>query len=315
MAVYDIYSKRQKRLRGEVTDIYQYDSITDKFKVQFMHIINDTIGECPTHFNVEHNNFQKTLPYQYYGEVCRILRAEYGVFSLQHNSKSFKEELFNYLSATNDADKCLDVIELLSRCVISIAKDDKYNFDYDVSETIKEINVRFRENGIGYQFENTEIIRVDSQFIHAEVVKPVLILLSSAVEYSGALDEFLSAHEHYRHDNFKECLNDCLKSFESLMKAIHDKNNWQYGKTDTASKLINSCLEKQLVPPYLQGQFTSLKTMLETGIPTIRNKISGHGQGTVITNVPRELVSYMLHLTATNLLYLAQCDVALSSTK
>ncbi|EPO6927140.1 DUF7014 domain-containing protein [Escherichia coli] len=48
--------------------------------------------------------------------------------------------------------------------------------------------------------------------------------------------------------------------------------------------------------------------MLETGIPTIRNKNAGHGQGADIKEVPEELVSYMLHLTATNLLFLLKCE-------
>ncbi|EBH3330230.1 hypothetical protein EHS80_24535, partial [Salmonella enterica subsp. enterica serovar Kentucky] len=71
---------------------------------------------------------------------------------------------------------------------------------------------------------------------------------------------------------------------------------------------INSCLSQNLIPAYLQSQFTSLKTMLETGIPTIRNKNAGHGQGADIKEVPEELVSYMLHLTATNLLFLLKCE-------
>ena len=125
---------------------------------------------------------------------------------------------------------------------------------------------------------------------------------------NGANDEFLSAHEHYRHQRYKECLNDCLKSFESLMKAIHKKHSWQFNDTDTAKKLINSCLANNLVPEYLQNQFSSIRILLESGIPTIRNKEGGHGQGAEITKVPEYLASYTLHLTATNLLFLAKCE-------
>ncbi|HCZ8414366.1 TPA: hypothetical protein O4D25_003319, partial [Proteus mirabilis] len=117
--------------------------------------------------------------------------------------------------------------------------------------------------------------------------------------------EYLSAHEHYRHERYKECLTDCCKSFESMLKAIHEINDWEYKKSDSASKLIKSCFDNELIPSYIQSQFTSLKTMLESGVPTIRNNISGHGQGTENKEVNEELVSYMLHLTATNLLFLA----------
>lgn len=139
-------------------------------------------------------------------------------------------------------------------------------------------------------------------------MKPTLQILGENSHYRGVNDEFLSAHKHYKHQRYKECLNDCLKSFESMMKAIHYKHNWQYCSKYTASKLINSCLENQLIPKYLQSQFTSLRTMLETGIAVIRNKNSGHGQGTESIDVPEEMVSYMLHLTATNLLFLAKSE-------
>ncbi len=140
-------------------------------------------------------------------------------------------------------------------------------------------------------------------------MKPVLDLLGSAKEYSGANDEFLKAHEHYRHGRYKECLVECLKAFESLMKGICQKNSWPYDKNGTSKALINVCFEKGLIPSYLQSQFSSLRSLLESGTPTIRNKEGGHGQGAEITKVPEHLASYVLHLTATNMLFLANCQL------
>lgn len=92
------------------------------------------------------------------------------------------------------------------------------------------------------------------------------------------------------------------------MKAIHEKHTWPYDKNYTASKLISSCLANGLVPEYLQNQFSSVRSLLESGIPTVRNKEGGHGQGAGVTSVPEHLASYTLHLTATNLLFLANCE-------
>ena len=92
------------------------------------------------------------------------------------------------------------------------------------------------------------------------------------------------------------------------MKAIHEKHCWSYSQNDTAKKLINSCLLNNLVPDYLQSQFSSVRLLLESGIPTVRNKEGGHGQGSDVTTVPDYLASYTLHLTATNLLFLANCE-------
>ncbi len=51
------------------------------------------------------------------------------------------------------------------------------------------LNHRFREDGIGYQYIESMLIRVDSQYLHAEAVKPALSLLSSA-GFEGAQEEF-----------------------------------------------------------------------------------------------------------------------------
>jgi len=101
-------------------------------------------------------------------------------------------------------------------------------------EAIEELNCRFKEHGVGYQFEGGEIVRVDSQCIHTEVVKPAVSLLNTA-GFDGALEEFLDAHKHYRKGEMKEAMSDALNAFESVMKAICDENGWSY-KTAGATR-------------------------------------------------------------------------------
>lgn len=45
MAFVEIYSKRQKKLRGEFPDVYQYESIPEKLRVQIVHILIDAFGQ------------------------------------------------------------------------------------------------------------------------------------------------------------------------------------------------------------------------------------------------------------------------------
>ena len=170
------------------------------------------------------------------------------------------------------------------------------------------MNHRFKESGVGYEFLSGEIVKIDSQFIHSEVVKPALMILQGEKAYAGARDEFLSAHTHYRNQRYKEALVDCLKSFESMMKAICEKRGWQFGKNDTAKKLINICLTNDLIPSYMQEQFSQFRALLESGVPTVRNKEGGHGQGAEIKNVSENMVSYTLHLTAANIVFLGRCE-------
>jgi hypothetical protein len=303
MSIFELYSKRQKKLRGEVSDVYQYEEIPQSLKVQVVHMARDTIGQ------ENRNNLESNKIYE---DIHTILCKEYGVFSLKEYEVSNYSAIYDFFLKEKDHEKCLDIIEITFKVIDKVIRQDVYKLNRITNQSpddaINELNSRFKEAGVGYQFESGELIRVDSQYMHAETVKPVLTVLGSNKKYIGANDEFLSAHEHYRHKRYKECLNDCLKSFESLMKAIHDIHSWPYNPNDTAKKLINSCLVNNLVPEYLQNQFSSVRTLLESGIPTVRNKNGGHGQGAEITKVPEHLASYTLHLTATNLLFLTNCE-------
>ncbi|MES3675510.1 hypothetical protein QC589_06100 [Halomonas elongata] len=171
-----------------------------------------------------------------YEEIHRVLCKEYGVFSLKEYSNSSFEAVFEYFLKGKDYEKCLDIIELAFRIIDTYVRGREWGFrnaagvSQKPDDAIDELNSRFKESGIGYQFESEELIRVDSQYVHSELVKPVLCLLGKNKKYAGANDEFLSAHEHYRHKRYKECLNDCLKSFESLMKAFHENHSWPFNK-------------------------------------------------------------------------------------
>ena len=46
-------------------------------------------------------------------------------------------------------------------------------------------------------------------------------------------------------------------------------------------------------------------------VPTVRNKTSGHGQGPTPTNVPEHMTRYVLHLTATTIVFLIESHKAL----
>jgi hypothetical protein len=212
-----------------------------------------------------------------------------------------------------DTDKILDVIELSFKYIDVVTRKHEYRYRNDAStiadDAIEELNVRFREHGIGFEYSDCQLMRVDSRVVHKEVVRPALVLLNDK-QFAGAQQEFLKAHEHYRHGNHKEAMNDCLKSLESTMKAICDKGKWKYAPNSTSKGLIQVCLDNGLIPKFWEQHFTSLRSLLESGIPTGRNKLSGHGQGSEPLDVPIFLVAYMLHMTASTILFLVDASKA-----
>ncbi|MBB4239244.1 hypothetical protein GGD57_005865 [Rhizobium esperanzae] len=223
-------------------------------------------------------------------------------------------ELRDFFLGAAKAETCLDVVELAFRAIDRLTRTIDYmnrrGYDERADEAIEDLNIRFKENAVGYQYIDGEIVRVDSELIHAEAVKPALRLLNTK-EYAGPHQEFLSAYEHYREGKNKEALNDCLKAFESTMKAICDKRGWTYKPGDTAKALIDVIYSEGLVPAFWQNQFASLRGLLESSIPTGRNKQSGHGQGSTPTTVPDHLTAYMLHMTASTLVFLTKAEQSL----
>jgi hypothetical protein len=57
MAIFNLYSKRLKKLKGEVPDVYKYDIIPQTLRVQIVHIIRDVIGKT----NIQYMTIQELM--------------------------------------------------------------------------------------------------------------------------------------------------------------------------------------------------------------------------------------------------------------
>ena len=107
MKIYELFSKRQKRLRGEVPDVYQYETIPQELRVQVVHIWRDVLGE------IERGSFGDLwgAAYEVYQDIHDALCREYGIFALGEEKNLF-ERVGNFLLKEEDMEKTLDVIEL-----------------------------------------------------------------------------------------------------------------------------------------------------------------------------------------------------------
>lgn len=291
MSTFPTYSKGKK---GQ-TDLFQYDTLPEKLTIQIGHIWKDFLNQqCFT------SDFKQSIVKIVYDTICK----EKGKKRLHFNGLYFSDDasqIEEYLQTTKETDDKLDVIDIMfffiQKAQIAAVSHNSYiRIPYRAEEAVNDLNTRFKENGVGYQFTNDKIIRVDNELLHQETVTPALQLLHEP-EYANANEEYLKAHEHLRFKRNQECLNECLKSFESTMKIICAKNKWEYKDTDTAKPLINLLLTNTFMPTYHESYLSSLRQLLESNIPTIRNKNSGHGAGTKKRVVPDYLASYMLYVT------------------
>jgi hypothetical protein len=318
MAMWDLFSKRKKaREKAGQEDVFQYDDLPEAFRVQVIHIWLAAIG--PWHQLRMYQSAQDFLSNRTWIEVFKVFAEEKGVFQLaeSHFTDPF-EQCQQYLLRAQP-DDALDLIELTFRFIsLRLRHLDDYQRRVggiiDPDEAIATLNRRFREHGIGYEFAGDEIIRVDSKYIHAAAVRPALQLLHDAGRaFAGAMKEFLGAHERHRKGEQQDAIVWACKAFESTMKAICAVRGWPFDPhKDTASKLIDIVFAHGLVPAYLQSHVGALRTVLEAGVPTVRNKTSGHGQGATPVGVPDHYTAYVLHLTASNIVFLIECHNALT---
>ncbi len=78
MKIYELFSKRQKRLLGEVPDIYQYKTIPHELRVQIVHIWRAVLRDRNTGGDAK----------QVYELLHQTLCYEYGKFTLEQRDDS-----------------------------------------------------------------------------------------------------------------------------------------------------------------------------------------------------------------------------------
>ena len=203
----------------------------------------------------------------------------------------------------NGIDELLDAIEVASRLLTYYSR--KIGNAQLVKNFTDEINARMLEDGFGYQLEDGQIMQISSQFAHAEIVVPALRLLGDS-KFATAESEFRQAHQEFRAGEYEDCIHDCCNAFESVLKVILTEKGWGFNANDTASKLLAVAFANNLIPSHMQAEFTGLRTILESGTPTVRNKMGGHGAGPNPRNVPSYIAAFQLHQTAAAILLLIE---------
>ncbi len=301
MPVVNLYSKRQKSLRGEVPEVFAYHFLPPGLRRQIISITNDCFPNESIYVT-----YEKIYPVKLFRN---ILIREYGKPDLGY-SHEVNKDFTKFILGEGDVERVLNAIELIFKYVNTESREENLYIQTHANirpdAAIEELNTRFKEHGVGYQFVSNEIIRMDLTYAHAEITLPTLSILADPV-FAGANDEYLTAHEHYRHGRHKECLNECLKAFESTIKIILIQKQWPFDPNrDTLNKLVGICFEQNLIPDYLQTQFSSLRSVLESGVNTIRNRNGGHGQGSQPQSVSGEMARYALNLTGSNIIFLTE---------
>ena len=267
--MYKLFLERIRNRDGE-PEVYIYDEFPEAFRNQVFYIMADVLDQYEGYggglWGYMHDTFSREKG------LKKLGRHDQGL-------ERYNVETYTNVSSQEDF---LDLVDYMFHLFDVGCRDihPQYNYDLDtnalVDKAVEELNYRFKQHNLGYEFVNGEIIRIDNKMIHQEIVKPALRLLYEE-GFDGAEDEFRKAFEYRRKGDNKNAILVAGKSFESTMKTICDKKNYTYDKA---------------------------KETAETGLPVVRNKTSGHGQGSTIEQISDEFAEYALNLAATNIVLL-----------
>jgi hypothetical protein len=291
-----LYSQRQREAakQGRL-EVYVFDELPEAFRNQVIRIWDRAVSS--TNFDVarfldplleEHGLMHVPIPAV---RIGKQLMPELSGYQTRY------AELIGYFLSV-PTPQALDVIEAVFR---HAAKGGQISQKYP--DAVAELNRRFSDHSLGYQYVDGNIIRRDSEYLHAEAVLPALHLLAEP-GFEGPNNEFRLAHKRYREGSTKEAVTEALKALESTLKAIFNKRQWSYGPTDRMGALIKIAFDRGLITPDLQSGFDGLRTLLSSIVPPIRNNNSGHGQGAVLMELPPYLASYAMHVTAASIVFL-----------
>ena len=318
MPIVELYESPYK---GEV-DIYRYDYLPKPLRVQVFLLMQDF-----SHWRLGAKDINDY--------VVDALRREYGAFNLEDLGIYSEDEDREYLDDTivifpptnlGYRNLCGE-LKSFFLCPKKIKHDlnaIKLAFDFmreyahtqripniassrKISLAVAELNTRFKQHGVGYEFGNNNFLRIDSQFVHGKIVRPALNLLTDP-DYSRAQEEFMKAHGYHLEGDAMGALNECSKSLESVLKIICAKREWQHDSGDGFGKLLEKVTEKGLIPKHWKTLFPALTNLL-AGTPRARNELSGHGRGSQeAISIPPHVAAYAMHMTAAAILFLVTAE-------
>ena len=171
---YEIFSKRQQRMQGEIPDTYQYETIPKELRVQVLYIW-EKVWE-PAYYDDYRGELQLSqLAMDAYSSIETTLREEYGVLTLGEDSDPDDEsyEVYqivrDFLLNTEYTDKVIDVIEVSFRYIDQVIRDKFYAPNEDgldhlfgrslsenapdgipPDEAIDQLNRRFHQHSVEY---------------------------------------------------------------------------------------------------------------------------------------------------------------------
>jgi hypothetical protein len=301
MQIIDFFSSRNA---PEPRDVWVYDRIPPKLRVQISNIVQGALGTVNQHAD---NN---AIPI--YKHIAESVRHEHGRSRLtDERGVTYSGDVLGCIKGEVDIQVWLDCVELSFRMIERVRGQlqphgrKMADITIPAADAVTELNERFRRAGFGHRYEKGKIYRIDNEHTHQQIMRPALQLLADP-QFKGADEEFRAAHDHYKAGEYKDCAVDALNALESTMKTICDLKQWPYPQGARFSDLLKVQRNNGLFPEFADQSFEQLIATLKSGLPALRNETGGHGQGAKPVDVPEYVATYALNLAASKIRFLIE---------
>lgn len=173
----------------------------------------------------------------------------------------------------------------------------------DYLELTKELNESMRQNGIGYQIIDGEMIIQTEPKVFEEITAPCLIALTENGFYEA--DRFIDeAFKIYKEGTFEEAVIDACKALENVVFELCQRKELPITPKDNFPKMIRSLLkDEDDITNQLGEHSDSLYHLMQTA-ETIRNENAAHGK--VVKNISSSMARYVIDIVCSDILFLVR---------
>jgi hypothetical protein len=164
------------------------------------------------------------------------------------------------------------------------------------------INKIFRDEGVGYEVVDEQVVRTDGDITHGEAVVPAIRALASG-RFGAAEEEFAKAVGYFATGDYRNTVIYANASFESVLKAVTGTNG-------VAGDLIREARKQGLLPGHVGGTAVEGLEKVFHAIPAVRNQDGGHGLGLDGAGADERVARFVLTTTAGAIVLLASAPAA-----
>ena len=168
--MYKLFSQRKREEENGVSDVYIYNKFSKEFRNQYFHIIKYVF-----------NSNSDDSYYTYNGSInlweiaCENFAREKGLKYLLDDYGYCNNRLAyeKYVDECSDED-FLDLMDYTFTAIISNKDTAGIVGRAKIDDAIEELNYRFKQHSLGYEFINGNLIEKTNEQIHREIIKPAL---------------------------------------------------------------------------------------------------------------------------------------------